>query len=193
MIGLTENKLVLGKHSGRHAFSDRLKELGYSLDSKSMENAFESFKDLADKKKEIHDADLHAIITDKTDKTIAIYTLESLSVESGTKTQPKALVEISENGKITRKTGTGDGAVNAIYAAIDSIIGRNFKLEDYVIQAVTEGIDALAHVTVRIRENDRLFTGNGSSTDVLIASAKAYIMAINKLKNRYLPREKAGL
>ncbi len=194
MVGLTTNSLVLGKHSGRHAFVAHLKTLGYDLEKEASEKAFVRFKTLADKKKTIRDDDLHAIVSDDSQQTIETYVLEGVNVQSGTSTTPTATVTLSKNGSPVTKTETGDGAVNAIYSAIDAIIGESADLEDYIIQAVTEGIDALADVTVRIKENDRVFTGKGSSTDVLVASAKAYLMAINKRINRRdNPRVKAHI
>ena len=193
MVGLSENKLVLGKHSGRHAFLDKLKELGYELSGDDLNKAFERFKALADKKKDVHDDDLHAIVSDETHHTHETFILESVHVESGTEIDPTAKVVLTKEGKTLDATGTGDGAVNAIYAAIDDLVDEKFPLEDYVIQAVTAGIDALAHVTVRVRDEDRVFTGRGSSTDVLVASAKAYLMAINKVVTRREKRLKPEL
>jgi 2-isopropylmalate synthase len=194
MVGLKANSLVLGKHSGRHAFADYLKTLGYALEQADLEKAFARFKSLADKKKTIQDDDLHSIVADETHGIHETYVLDSLHVESGTDVPPTATVTVSKDGTPVEKTGHGEGAVNAIYSAIDEIVGEKMDLEDYVIQAVTEGIDALAEVTVRIKDEDRLFTGRGSSTDVLVASGKAYVMAINKLTNRRNnPRVKAQI
>ncbi|RAP38938.1 2-isopropylmalate synthase [Candidatus Marinamargulisbacteria bacterium SCGC AAA071-K20] len=181
MIGLSENKLVLGKHSGRHAFSEKLKELGYELVGDDLNKAFARFKSIADKKKEVLEEDLHAIVSDETHKLEETYTFKQMTVISDSKTPPKATVTLEKEGKELSDSCEGAGSVDAIYTTIKSILGEDIKLVDYSIHSVTRGTDALGDVTVRIRDNDRIYTGRGSSTDVLQASAKAYVMAINKM------------
>ena len=183
MIGLSTNQLVLGKHSGRHAFKDKLKELGYHLTDTELENAFDRFKKLADKKKDIHEEDLHTIVVDEAYQPPEVYKLKYVKVLSTNQTKPEAEVVLIHNDEILEGRAVGAGSVDAIYKTVDSLINEDIHLIDYVIQAVTEGTDALGEVVVRIKDNDRVFTGRGSSTDVLIASTKAYLMAINKMLN----------
>lgn len=181
MIGLTKTHLVLGKHSGRHAFKERIKSLGYNLADSDFEYAFERFKTICDKKKSILDEDLHSIVSEKKHKEYDTYTLEYFSVNSNSQDKPKATVKLKKENQIITKSEEGFGSVDALYKTIDSIIDKNFELVDYIIQAVTEGTDALGEVVVRIKINNQIYTGRGSSTDVLNASAKAYISAINKM------------
>ena len=181
MIGLTKTNLVLGKHSGRHAFKDKMEELGYSLTADELEFAFKRFKTISDKKKEILEEDLHSIANEKKYKEYDIYSLDFFSVKSNSKEKPTALVKLKKDNEIIEKSKEGAGSVDAIYKTIDEIVNENFELVDYVIQAVTEGTDALGEVVVRIKDKNRIFTGRGSSTDVLNASTKAYLSAINKM------------
>lgn len=181
IIGLTKTHLVLGKHSGRHAFKERIKSLGYNLTTHDFEYAFERFKTICDKKKSILDEDLHSIVSEKKHKDYDTYTLEYFSVNSNSQDKPKATVKLKKENQIITKSEEGFGSVDALYKTIDSIIDKNFELVDYIIQAVTEGTDALGEVVVRIKANKQIYTGRGSSTDVLNASAKAYISAINKM------------
>jgi len=181
MIGLNRNELVLGKHSGRHAFSERIKEMGYVLSQEALAQAFVKFKELADSKKEILTEDLEALLFENQEKEEKIYTLKRVSVMTGNKRQPKAKVKLSKQGEIIKGEGVGAGAVDAIYKTINHLIDEEFELVDYTIQAITGGTDALGDVTVRIKEKDRIFTGRGSATDILVASTRAYLKAINKL------------
>ena len=181
MIGLTENQLVLGKHSGRHAFSDKLNELGYNLSGDDLNKAFERFKALADRKKEILEEDLHTIVSDEVYKMDETYVLKKLHVTSDSEAKPKATVTLEKDDALIEETCEGAGSVDAIYTTIKHIIKEDIKLVDYSIHSVTRGTDALGEVTVRVKDEDRIYTGRGSSTDVLMASAKAYVMAINKL------------
>ena len=181
MIGLNKTHLVLGKHSGRHAFKERIKSLGYNLSDSDFEYAFERFKTICDKKKSILDEDLHSIVSEKKHKEYDTYTLEYFSVNSNSQDKPKATVKLKKENQVITKSEEGFGSVDALYKTIDSIIDKNFELVDYIIQAVTEGTDALGEVVVRIKVNNKIYTGRGSSTDVLNASAKAYISAINKM------------
>jgi len=180
-LGIGESKLVLGKHSGRNAFLKKLREMGFDLKDEDIEKAFQAFKVLADKKKEIADKDIESLISDEIFVAPEAYKLEFLKVSSGTKLKPVAEVALKFNNKVHKAKGRGDGPVDAVYKVIDKIIKRPVKLVDYVIQAITGGTDALGEVMVRIKEKDCIFTGHGSDTDIIIASAKAYINAINKM------------
>jgi 2-isopropylmalate synthase len=195
-VGVNQTKLVFGKHSGRHALRARLAEMGHSLDEAELDKAFTRFKELADRKKVITDADLEAVINDEFYRPRDVYRLESLQVSCGTSGQATATVELRDPDRVTHKfTSTGDGPVDATYKAIDAIIQVPCKLVEFTIHAVTEGIDALGQVTVRIQaENDqqmmdaktevqyaRTYGGHGADTDIIVSSAKAYINAVNKL------------
>jgi len=180
-IGLSESNLVLGKHSGRHAFADKLKNMGYDLTEDNLEKAFNRFKDLADKKKEISDRDLEIIVAEEVYEVPETYKIESIDVKSGTHIKPIAEVKLERAGKIVTETAEGTGPVDAVYRAIDKLTNVKAGLVDYVIQAITGGTDAQGEVAVRITDNGRIFTGHGASTDIIIASAKAYLSAINRL------------
>ena len=180
-VGFEETKLVLGKHSGRHALKARLKKLGYTLADKEIHKAFIRFKQLADKKKEIFDEDLATIVEDEIGTTPEIYKLVSFYVLSGNRVTPSATVTLKHKGKNLIANSTGDGPVDACYKAIDKITGMKGKLLDYQIRSVTSGKDALGEVSVKMESNGRVFSGRGSSTDIIEASIKAYINVVNKL------------
>lgn len=180
-VGVEKTKLVLGKHSGRHAFRERLKKLGVSLTSKDIDRAFNEFKRLADKKKEVFDEDLIAIVEDSVRTITERYHLESLQVSSGTNMVPTATIKLKFKNSIIDSTSTGDGPVDACYKAIDKATGIKGKLIDYSLRAITGGKDAVGEVTVRVKAKKREITGRGSSTDIIEASAKAYLNAINRL------------
>lgn len=180
-IGLMESKLVLGKHSGRHAFLDKLKEMGYELSEENLEKAFTKFKEIADKKKEVTERDLETIVSEEVYVVPETYKLEFVEIKSGTHVNPTALVKLVYQGKIKDAEAQGAGPVDAVYKAIDKIINVPFSLVDFVIQAITGGTDALGEVTVRIKEKEQIFLGHGASTDIIVASAKAYLAAINRL------------
>ena len=181
-VGWGESKLVLGKHSGRHAFVERLKGQGFRLDEKQTENAFERFKVLADKKKEVFDEDLAALVEDEISDQKPKFTLEYLNVASGTGVVPTATVRIkTAEGKTLQGTSSGDGPVDACYNAIDKLTGFKGKLMDYVIQSVTSGKDALGEVTVKLGAKGKVEHGRAASTDIIEASSKAYLSAINRL------------
>ncbi|MFC1752875.1 2-isopropylmalate synthase [Thermoproteota archaeon] len=181
MIGLTENKMVLGKHSGRHAFADRLKDLGFDLPKDDLNKAFDRFKRLADKKKEVSDKDIESIVADEIYQAPEIFSLKYVQIVAGNTTRPTACVQLTQNNTLLEKAEIGAGPVDAIYKTIDAIIGETIDLVDFSIHSVTGGTDALGEVTVRIRDENRVFTGRGSSMDVLVASAKAYLSAVNKM------------
>jgi len=180
-VGISDTTLVLGKHSGRHAFTDKLKELGYTLTDTEINKSFEEFKQLADKKKEIADEDIEAIVANKVAHGEELYHIDNIEVISKIDQKPNATITLKKGELIITKTAEGAGSVDAIYKTIDSIVGEDFQLKDYIVQGVTGGTDALAEVVVRLQEKSRTFTGRGAALDVLAASAKAYVMAINKL------------
>jgi len=181
-IGLSQNRMVLGKLSGRHAFENRLKELGYvSLTQEEINKAFERFKALADRKKEVLDRDIEALIEEKVSKVPEIYTLDSYQISSGNKLIATAVVSLKHEDKSLTEAATGDGPVDAAFKALERAVNMELKLEDYNLRAVTEGKDALGEVTVRVSNNGKAVLGRGVSTDIIEASIKAYINAINRI------------
>ena len=182
-IGLNKSSLVLGKHSGRHAFRSKLEELGYQLGNNALEDAFERFKDLADRKKEIFDDDIIALVDDELARGKERYKLESLQINSGTRGPHVAGIEILVDDTIKSAFVEGNGPVDALFKAIRQIVPHDqAHLELYNVHAVTGGIDAQAEVTVRLSENGKTVNAQGTDVDTLVASAKAYIHALNKLE-----------
>ncbi len=179
-IGLTQNRMILGKLSGKHAFEERLKELGYSLSQDEIAKAFEKFKQLADKKKEVTDRDIEALAGENILEVAEIYNLDSFQINSGNKTIATAMVSLLRNGDLITEAATGDGPVDAAFNAIERASGVSLELEDYGLRAVTEGKDALGEVTVKVLRGDNRFIGRGISTDIIEASVKAYLNAINR-------------
>ena len=180
-VGLPQSRLVLGKHSGRHAFRERLRELGYILTDQDLEKAFQRFIDLADKKKEVSDRDLEALLKEELITIPESFTLDYLHVSSGNRTVPTATVRLVWGEKHLEEAACGSGPLDAVYRAIDRASGLMVQLESYSLQAVTGGKDALGEVTVRITANGSGYIGRGVSTDIIEASAKAYVHALNKL------------
>jgi len=183
-IGLHKTKFVLGKHSGRHAFRTRLTELGYSLSDDEINSAFERFKKLADQKKDIYDEDLEALVSEEITTVPEIFRLVDLHISSGMNENPTAVLKIQVDGDVIEKTENGDGPVDAIFRAITAITGTKSKLLKYEVKAITGGTDALGEVVCSLEEGDRSVSGHGADTDIIVASAKAYINAINKLEAR---------
>ena len=181
-IGLVKTSLVLGKHSGRHAFRDRLKKMGYELSDDGLDKAFERFKRVADQKKEVFDEDLEAIVSDETQQIQEVYVLKHLRAESGTGITPVATVEMQVGGRSVKQTGSGDGPVDAVYRTIAGITGTRSKLDAYLVKGITGGTDALGEVTVKVEEGGKKVAGHGADTDIIVASAKAYVNALNKLE-----------
>jgi 2-isopropylmalate synthase len=181
-VGLVKTHLVLGKHSGRHAFRDRLKDMGYTLTDDDLNKAFERFKRLADQKKEVFDEDLEAIVSDEMQQIREVYVLKSLKAESGTGITPTATVEMTVDGRAVKQTGNGDGPVDAVYRTIADITGTKSKLDAYLVKGITGGTDALGEVTVKVEEAGKKVAGHGADTDIIIASARAYVNALNKLE-----------
>jgi len=178
----TENKLVLGKLSGRHAFRVRLEEMGYQLGSEEFKRAFERFKALADKKREVTDRDMEAIVADEARMASETFRLEHLQVSSGTSQMPTATVRIAfENGDVHEAAAIGDGPIDAAYRAINQIVELPNELKEFRVQEVTAGIDAVGEVNVRVRRGPHIASGHGADTDILVAAARAYLNALNKL------------
>ncbi len=192
-VGVPESRLVLGKHSGRHALRERLTALGFRLGDAEFERAFTRFKELADKKRGIADADLAAIVQSEVVAAAPeIWRLQYFHVTAGTETVPTATVRVlRRDGEAVLESATGDGPVDAVYRAIDRAVGQGFVLADYALRAVTGGQDAVGEVTVRLADaSGRTATAMGASTDVLEASARAYVAAVNKVLA--LPEAAAG-
>ncbi|OIQ01195.1 MAG: 2-isopropylmalate synthase [Zetaproteobacteria bacterium CG06_land_8_20_14_3_00_59_53] len=180
-VGWTTNRMVLGKHSGRAALKSRYAELGAQLDGDALNAVFEQFKRLADKKKDIFDEDLMAILEQGDDVAAERIKLLSLHAASGTGDTPVAAVELEIEGKSHKATAEGDGPVDAAFKAIKSMVEPNGKLLLYQVNAITAGTDAQGEVTVRLQDGDRIVNGQGKDTDIVVASAKALIDALNKL------------
>jgi len=180
-VGLKENALVLGKHSGRHAFKKRLEELGYELEEEMLNKAFERFKALADLKKEIFDEDLDAIVADEVMRIPDKFRLSHITVTCGSFAVATATVQMEIEGAPVRTAELGDGPVDATLKAIKKLTKNKAKLLQYMVEGITGGTDAQGEVTVRLSEGNRTVIGRGSSTDIIEASAKAYINALNRL------------
>ncbi len=180
-VGVKKSSLVMGKHSGRHAFKEKLVSLGYpDFSEDRIDAAFKKFKDLADKKKHVFDEDIAVLIDDDFMKDNNIIKLISLDVSAGTKGQ-KATLELDVSGKVSKTQQSGDGPVDSIFKCIKEIFPHDVNLQLYQVHAVTEGTDAQATVSVRIEEKGKISVGQAADTDTLVASAKAYINALNKL------------
>ena len=195
-VGAVTTRLVLGKHSGHHALKTRLVALGFALDDSQLDIIFDRFKALADKKKVITDADLEALISDELYQPRELYTLDGLQVACGTMGMPTASIRLRDpQGEPHVHASVGTGPVDAAYKAIDAIVNCPNSLQEFVVHAVTEGIDALGEVTVRVQAENpsstlsaqtdhgqpRTYGGYGADTDIVVASAKAYLSALNKL------------
>jgi len=183
-VGIQSNKLVLGKHSGRHAFSERLKELGVDLYSVDMNTAFKRFKELADRKKNVYDEDLLSIVTEESVRGADRFELVELSVASSSTSIPHAQVTLRIDGEERRGEGDGDGMVDACYKVIAQITGIQPKLDRYAVKAITGGTDALGEVSCLINVDGVTVSGQGSHTDTVQASALAFVNALNKLQMR---------
>ncbi|MBM3580675.1 MAG: 2-isopropylmalate synthase [Alphaproteobacteria bacterium] len=189
-VGLVRSKIVLGKHSGRHAFREKLSELGYNLGDNALTEAFTRFKVLADAKKEVFDEDIVALVDDEIARAGERVGLVSLEILCGTKHQPpKAELELKIDGTVKSCKASGDGPVDAAFKAIQDLFPHDARLLLYQVHAVTAGTDAQAEVTVRLEENGRSVNGQGADTDTMVASVKAYLNALNKL---LVKREKSA-
>jgi 2-isopropylmalate synthase len=181
-IGLSTTKLVLGKHSGRHALRDRLKEMGYELSEEELQVVFGKFKQLADKKKHVMDEDLEAIVNEGVLRTPDIFVLEYLHVTSGTTVMPMASVQLSVNGRSVKAAGYGNGPIDAAYNTIAKLTHTQSELLRFTISAITGGTDAQGEVTVRLRENGLIALGRGADPDIMTAAALAYLNGLNRLE-----------
>ena len=183
-VGIAKTSLVLGKHSGRHAFRDRVMQLGYTLTDEQIEAAFIKFKTLADKKKEVFDEDIEALVDDQLELTTAVFKLVNYQILTGTNAIPTATVTLKDAAGATMQDASiGDGPVDAIYSAVQRLTGIKVTLTDYRIRAVTKGKEALGEVQVELEHSGRKIRGRGLSTDILEASALAYLAAINRLRS----------
>jgi 2-isopropylmalate synthase len=181
VIGLDSSRLVLSNRSGRHAFRVRLESLGHRLSDAELEKAYARFLEIADKKKEVFDEDLLAILSDQIPIGPEEYQLDYMTVVTSLDGVPTATLRLRRGEATFTEAGTGVGVVDAVYRTIDKIIPASHRLIDYVVSAVTGGTDALAEVTVRLGDERNVFLGRGTSLDVVEASAKAYLQALNKL------------
>ena len=181
-VGIPKNAIVLGKHSGRHAFEARLVELGYTLSKDKLDKAFEKFKVLADKKKVVKDRDLEAIIGVVPVSGELRYTLKDYVITSGNTISTTAVIKLTRGDKVYEKVALSDGPINASFAAINKIVGYKITLHDYSLKALTDGKDAQSEAVVKIsfNESKEVITGRGVSTDIVEASIKAYVNGINK-------------
>ncbi|MBC8122050.1 MAG: 2-isopropylmalate synthase, partial [Gemmatimonadaceae bacterium] len=181
-VGLTENQIILGKHSGRNAFRTRLSELGYELGDADLNRAFLRFKELADKKKTVSDWDLEAIVGDETRLAPEAFRLEHVQVICGDHELPTATVRlIGPDGTERVDAAVGTGPVDAVYKAINRLTNVPNELIEFSVQSVTGGIDAIGEVTIRLRHQNRTFSGHSANTDIIVASTRAYLNALNKL------------
>ena len=180
-VGISQTSLVMGKHSGRHAFREKIKTLGYELGDNQLQEAFTRFKDLADRKKHVFDDDIVALVDDEVAKGIDTIKLSFLTVIAGSEGPQTAKLGLDIDGHASQVESTGDGPVDAIFNAIKALFPHEAVLQLYQVHAVTEGTDAQAEVSVRLEEKGKTVTGRGADTDTMVASARAYISALNKL------------
>jgi len=192
-VGWPQSSLVMGKHSGRHAFKDKLKQLGYELGDNAVNDAFRRFKKLADAKKVVFDEDIVALVDDEVMRANDTVRFVSLEVWAGSRGPQRAVLELDVDGEVKRAEATGDGPVDATFKAIRAIYPHEAELKLYQVGAVTEGTDAQAQVTVRLEEAGKMVDGQGADTDTLVASARAYVHALNKLLVKRLRTEPAAL
>jgi 2-isopropylmalate synthase len=181
-VGITKSSIVLGKLSGRHAFRERLKDLGYRLSDSDLERAFNRFKQLADKKRDIFDEDIESIVVEEILRMPRRFKLVYINVVAGNVTVPTATVQMEVDGKLLQEAGFGDGPVDATFKTIKKITRTKSKLLQFAINAITSGTEAQGEVTVRLEEKGNTVIGQGADTDVIVASAKAYINALNKIE-----------
>ncbi|KKD35109.1 MAG: 2-isopropylmalate synthase [Limnoraphis robusta] len=192
-IGLNNNLIVLGKHSGRHAFQNRLKELGFELSDSEINKAFIKFKDLADKKKEITDWDLESIANNEIHQAPELFRLELVQVSCGDRARPTATVMLrTPTGEELMDAAIGTGPVDAVYKAINRVVNIPNELIEFSVQSVTAGIDAIGEVTIRLRSEGRVFSGHAANTDIIVASAQAYVNALNRLYAALQPLNTTG-
>jgi 2-isopropylmalate synthase len=181
-VGIPSSSLVLSKVSGRHAFKERLSELGYTLSEEDLNRAFQGFKALADKKKDVTDRDIESLIAEELRTVTEVYHLDHVEVSCGDHNIPTATVRlIGPDGLILADAALGTGPVDAVYKAINRLVGIPNRLTEFTVKSITEGIDAIGEVLIRIESEDVTYTGRGAATDIIVASAKAYMNALNRL------------
>ena len=185
-VGVSKTSLVMGKHSGRNAFRDKLKTLGYELGDNALQEAFKRFKDLADRKKIVYDEDIEALVDEEIGRVGERVRVDALTVISGTMGPQTATLTLNVDGQSTTKQATGNGPVDAIFNAIHALVPHTASLELYQVHAVTAGTDAQAEVSVRLSEDGRSVTARGADPDTMVASARAYVAALNKLMAKRL-------
>ncbi|MGJ5628720.1 2-isopropylmalate synthase [Nostoc sp. CALU 1950] len=191
LIGLTDNQIVLGKHSGRNAFRTRLKELGFELSDTELNKAFVRFKEVADKKKDISDWDLEAIVNDEIQQAPDLFRVELVQVSCGSNARPTATVTLrTPEGEELTDAAIGTGPVDAVYKAINRVVNVPNELIEFSVQSVTAGIDAIGEVTIRLRYESKVFSGHAANTDIIVASAQAYVNALNRLYASLQTQEK---
>ncbi|MBN4005997.1 2-isopropylmalate synthase [Nostoc sp. LPT] len=191
LVGLTDNQIVLGKHSGRNAFRSRLKELGFDLSDTELNKAFVRFKEVADKKKEISDWDLEAIVNDEIQQAPDLFRVELVQVSCGSNARPTATVTLrTPEGEELTDAAIGTGPVDAVYKAINRVVNVPNQLIEFSVQSVTAGIDAIGEVTIRLRYESKVFSGHAANTDIIVASAQAYVNALNRLYASLQTQEK---
>ena len=191
-IGLVPQQIVLGKHSGRHAFSNRLEEMGYELNDTELNAAFKRFKELTNKKKQIYDVDIETIVEEEVIEIPKAFDLEDIQIMCGNNLLPTATVQLRNAESVIKNAASGDGPIDAIYTAINELIEEDPELIDYSIRSVSQGKDALGEVTVKLNVDGSDITGRGSSTDILEASAQAYLDALNRAiyRREHAPKQK---
>jgi 2-isopropylmalate synthase len=180
-IGLKANRLVMGKHSGRHAFKDRLRGFGHDFSDSEIDNLFRRFKELADKRKEVVDEDLEVLIAEEILRVPDTYKLQYLNVTSGTATTPTSMVKLQIGKRIQQDSGFGVGPIDATFNTIAKMTGTRSKLLHFSIDSLTGGTDAQGSVTVRLEEDGVQTLGKGNDPDIIVSSAKAYINGLNRL------------
>jgi len=191
-VGRDASQLVLGRHSGLHGFRNRLTELGIALNEEEMKKAYDRFLAIADRKKEVYDDDLYVIVADELGHETETYSLDYFNIQSGNLAVPTATVRILAGNETFEEAATGDGPVDAIFNAIDRSLGLSTKLLEYVVQAVTPGKQAIGEVSASVEIDGRKFVGRGASTDILEASARAYVNALNRWKAYLVARKGNG-
>jgi 2-isopropylmalate synthase len=193
-VGISKTSLVLGKHSGRHAFRERVKELGYHLEEPLLNKIFEEFKVLCDKKKEVYDADIETLIESEMHRGPAMWTLEAFTCNAGSGTIPAAAVCLwRHDGTIVREAGVGDGPVDAVFRTIERITGIDVNLTEYQVRSVSMGEDAQGEAMVAAEHQGRTYRGRAASTDIVEASAQAFLQVINRIALRQRNGELAPL
>jgi len=190
-VGLTANNMVLGKHSGKHAFRNKAKELGFELSDEALEQAFAKFKVIADKKKVVYDKDIEALVSKESVQVPKTFQMDSFVINSGNKITSTAVLKLLKDDKTIEKVSRGDGPIDAAFKAIEKIVGIEMKLEDFQLNSVTEGEDALGDALVKISVGNKMYSGRGLSTDIVEASIHAYINAVNKVLYETTEKEQA--